>query len=71
MNYARLSIDELAALCFTDAGARQYAGEHFAEIVNRQYDEIHDRIYDGEPTYEPEPFPWLDDNIPLEWWLIS
>lgn len=70
MNYAALSIDELAARCAVDAKARQYAGDHFAELVVTLEDEWRDQLA-GDPYFEPEPFPWLDDTIPLEWWTIG
>jgi hypothetical protein len=40
MNYAALSIDELAARCALDADARVYAGQHFGELVIQLEDEL-------------------------------
>ena len=83
MNYAALTVDELAARCAFDAGARAYAGEHFQQLTDQLEEEWREQFYedydiavqqaaDAMLTQELERLaPWYDLTPDSPYWRIS
>lgn len=74
MNYGALTVDELAAMCVIDSAARKYAGEHLAELLERQREEWleEQEISNHDPWGLDHALTWDHDNIPHDsmWWRI-
>lgn len=83
MNYAALSIDELAALTVTDPGARAYAADNFRRLVVQLEDEWQEQYKEGYDedvnqaagamlAQELERLtPWYDVGPDSEYWRIG
>lgn len=64
MNYAALTVDELASRCTFDAEARTYAGEHFRELTDQLEEEWRAQFYaDYEEAVDQAAANMLDREL--------